>query len=246
MDQPFSGTATEAYKRSGIREAVEQVGGVMEIMASAKYTNVDFPKTSRDLRSLKIYQDILKFEKPAELLILRDIGDWKELAEKGRKVAARMSEETARLERVEAELGEITLGIKCGGSDTSSGVVSNPVAGIVADRIIQERGTAIFTETPEILGAEHVLARRAVTKDVADKVFKAARTTELRIEEMGVDLRGSEPTPANIQGGTHHHRGKVTRGDNKGRKCPLAGCSKLWRKTIRQGALFYGWAGSNR
>jgi len=149
----------------------------------------------------RIYQDILKFEKPAELLILRDIGDWNELAEKGRKVAARMSEEAARLERVEAELGEITLGIKCGGSDTTSGVVSNPVAGIVADRIIQEGGTAIFTETPEILGAEHVLARRAVTKDVADKVFEAARTTERRIEEMGVDLRGSEPTPANIQGG---------------------------------------------
>jgi len=149
----------------------------------------------------KIYEDVLKFEKPVELLILRDIGDWNELIEKGKKVAARMSEEASGLKREEAELGEITLGIKCGGSDTSSGVVSNPVAGVVADRIIQEGGTAIFTETPEILGAEHVLARRAVTKDVAERVFEAAKSTEKRVKEMGVDLRGSEPTPANIQGG---------------------------------------------
>ena len=60
MDQPFSGTAANAYKQSGIKDAVEQVGGVMEVMASAKYTNFDFPKTSRDLRSLKVYQDIMK------------------------------------------------------------------------------------------------------------------------------------------------------------------------------------------
>ena len=60
MDQPFSGTANIAYQRSGIKDAVEKVGGVMEIMANAKYVNVDFPTSSRDLRSLKIYQDIMK------------------------------------------------------------------------------------------------------------------------------------------------------------------------------------------
>lgn len=59
MDQPFSGTANEAYKRSGIRDAIEKVGGVMEIMANAKYVNVDFPN-GRDLKSSKVYQDILK------------------------------------------------------------------------------------------------------------------------------------------------------------------------------------------
>ncbi len=59
MDQPFSGTAVEAYKRSGIRDAVEKVGGLMEIMANAKYVSVDFP-SGRDIKSWKVYQDILK------------------------------------------------------------------------------------------------------------------------------------------------------------------------------------------
>lgn len=149
----------------------------------------------------KIYGDIVEFEKPVELFTLRDIGDWNEVVEKGRNAAERMAREAAALRREEAGFGEMTLGIKCGGSDTTSGVVSNPVAGFVADRIIREGGTVIFTETPEILGAEHVLARRAVNKEVAARVLKAAETTERRVKEMGVDLRGSEPTPANIQGG---------------------------------------------
>jgi uncharacterized protein (DUF362 family) len=59
MDQPFSGTAVEAYKVSGIREAVERAGGQMEIMASAKYVTVDFPN-ARDIKSWQVYQDILQ------------------------------------------------------------------------------------------------------------------------------------------------------------------------------------------
>jgi uncharacterized protein (DUF362 family) len=59
MDQPFSGTAAEGYKVSGIRDAVERAGGQMEIMASAKYAPLNFPN-GRDLKAAKVYQDILK------------------------------------------------------------------------------------------------------------------------------------------------------------------------------------------
>lgn len=60
MDLPFSGTATEAYRVSGIREAVEHAGGQMEVMSQAKYVDVKFPTTSRDLKTWKVYPDILK------------------------------------------------------------------------------------------------------------------------------------------------------------------------------------------
>ncbi len=60
MDQPFSGVAVEAYKNSGIRAAVERVGGQMEIMSAAKYAAVTFPAAARDLKSSKVYQDVLK------------------------------------------------------------------------------------------------------------------------------------------------------------------------------------------
>jgi altronate dehydratase large subunit len=149
----------------------------------------------------KIYQDIQKLDKPVELLTLEEVEDWDELVRRGRNAAQRMSDQASAQLREEAALGEMSLAIKCGGSDATSGVVSNPVAGFVADRIISEGGTVVFTETPEILGAEHVLAKRAVNKAVAERVLAAAKNTERRIMEMGVDLRGSEPTPANIAGG---------------------------------------------
>lgn len=60
MDQPFSGTALAAYTKSGIRDAVEKVGGEMEVMSAAKFINVNFPATARDLKAWRIYQDILK------------------------------------------------------------------------------------------------------------------------------------------------------------------------------------------
>jgi uncharacterized protein (DUF362 family) len=60
MDQPFSGTAAEAYKRSGIREAVERAGGQMEIMSAMKYITANFAAPARDLKTWKVYQDILK------------------------------------------------------------------------------------------------------------------------------------------------------------------------------------------
>jgi uncharacterized protein (DUF362 family) len=59
MDLPINATPLEAYKRSGIREAVEKAGGEMEIMSAAKYVMTSFPATARDIKSLKIYQDIL-------------------------------------------------------------------------------------------------------------------------------------------------------------------------------------------
>jgi len=149
----------------------------------------------------KIYQDIQELDKPVELLMLKEVEDWDELVRRGRDAVHRISEVASKQQREETELGEMNLAIKCGGSDTTSGVVSNPVAGFVADRIISEGGTVVFTETPEILGAEHVLAKRAINKAVAERVLAAARNTERRVMEMGVDLRGSEPTPANIAGG---------------------------------------------
>lgn len=148
-----------------------------------------------------VYERLREFKKPVSLVTLRDQGDFDAVVREGRSAAAKMVRDAAAQTRETGDLSDLVLALKCGGSDTTSGVVSNPVTGLVADRVIEAGGTAVFTETPEILGAEHVLANRAVNRDVAAKVIGAAESMERRITAMGVDLRGSEPTPANIQGG---------------------------------------------
>lgn len=93
------------------------------------------------------------------------------------------------------------FGVKCGGSDATSGVASNAALGEAVDRIIEAGGTAIFSETTEILGAEHILARRAVNEDVAKKLFRAVQQNEDMAMAAGVDLLGVNPVPDNIRGG---------------------------------------------
>jgi altronate dehydratase large subunit len=186
----------------------------------------------------RIYQDIQKLDKPVELLTLKDLEDWDEMVRRGRKAAQNMSDQASKQGREEAELGEMSLAIKCGGSDTTSGVVSNPVAGYVADRIISEGGTVVFTETPEILGAEHVLAKRAINEAVAERVLEAAKTMEHRIMEMGVDLRGSEPTPANIAGGLTTIEEKSLGAIVKAGNAPLQGVLDYGERPPRSGLYF--------
>ena len=186
----------------------------------------------------KVYQKIIKFEKPVEVFTLQDVGSWDEVVGRGRKAAQKMAKAASELKRDEADLGDMTVGIKCGGSDTTSGVVSNPVAGFVADHIIGKNGTVVFTETPEILGAEHVLAKRAINKDVADKVFEAAENTERRITEMGVDLRGSEPTPANMAGGLTTIEEKSLGAIIKAGRAPLQGVLNYGERPSGKGLYF--------
>lgn len=93
------------------------------------------------------------------------------------------------------------FGVKCGGSDATSGVASNAAIGEAVDRIIEMGGTAIFSETTEILGAEHILARRAINEDVAKKIYRAVEANEKMAMDAGIDLLGVNPVPDNIRGG---------------------------------------------
>lgn len=99
------------------------------------------------------------------------------------------------------ELKDLIFGVKCGGSDATSGVASNAAVGEAVDRIIEAGGTAIFSETTEILGAEHILARRAVNEEVAKKIYCAVQENERFAMAAGVDLLGVNPVPDNIRGG---------------------------------------------
>jgi altronate dehydratase large subunit len=186
----------------------------------------------------KLYQDACAFNKPVKLFTLKTEGDWDAIVKKGQRIVKQMADEAASEKRKDADIGELTLGLKCGGSDTTSGLVSNPVTGFVADKVITAGGTTIFTETPEILGAEHILARRAVNKQVGNQIIDFAKLTEKRITEMGVDLRGSEPTPANIQGGLSTIEEKSLGAIIKAGSSPLKGALKYGERPESAGSYF--------
>jgi altronate dehydratase large subunit len=109
--------------------------------------------------------------------------------------------DASEIKREPADISDFIFGLKCGGSDTTSGIASNPAVGVATDLIIERGGTAIFSETTEIIGAEHILARRAASNDVKKRIFEVAKFNEMLAISEGIDLVGTNPVPDNIRGG---------------------------------------------
>ncbi len=95
----------------------------------------------------------------------------------------------------------LIVGLECGGSDATSGLIANPVVGLVTDQLVALGATVILSETTEMIGAEHLLAARASDPAIGDRLLACVQAMEERALAMGNDIRGSQPTPGNIAGG---------------------------------------------
>lgn len=148
-----------------------------------------------------VAEEIAKTGKRVEYLIIQENEGTINTEAKGTKIVREMVEELSLMKKEEIDISEIVISIECGGSDTTSGLASNPAVGYVSDKVVDLGGTSIFSETTEFIGAEHILAKRAVNPEVAEKIIKIVADCEKKANTMGVDMRGGQPTPGNIQGG---------------------------------------------
>jgi len=139
--------------------------------------------------------------KPIERINIQELGGTSAAIAAGINAAQRLVMAISGLQRETVDMSRFVMGIKCGASDTTSGVASNPVIGYVADRIVDLGGTVIFGETTEFIGAEHILQRRAKNPHVASEIARIVTEMENRAKAIGVDMRKGQPTPGNIEGG---------------------------------------------
>jgi len=149
----------------------------------------------------EIGEGIAKSRKPVEVLTIMGSNGYQDVLDRGFAAARRMVSQASQMQRKPFGLGHLTLGVKCGASNATSGIAGNPATGRVFDRLIAEGGSAIFSETTEVIGATHLLAARAVNEEVARRLQEAVDRMEARIKATGEDIRGSQPTRGNIQGG---------------------------------------------
>nr|MDO8063818.1 UxaA family hydrolase [Candidatus Freyrarchaeum guaymaensis] len=145
--------------------------------------------------------EIAKSGKPVEQINIQDEGGSLKAIQRGGEILLDMADELLSVEREPCGLSELVLGTECGGSDATSGLASNPAVGVVADMVVDAGGTVILPESSEWIGAEHILASRAVNDDVARKCYEVVDYYVKRAMEMGIDFRGAQPTPGNIAGG---------------------------------------------
>jgi altronate dehydratase large subunit len=145
---------------------------------------------------------LARSEKPCASLALDDCGhDALTLSDRGIRAGAALAREISRQRRQPAPSAALFLAFECGRSDPSSGLVSNPLVGRIADRMVDSGGRAAIGETLEWLGAEHLLAARATTPAVGQAIVDAVRRREAMAVAAGLDLLGHNPGPTNIDAG---------------------------------------------
>jgi altronate dehydratase large subunit len=153
------------------------------------------------LSPLEVQEAIVPSGKRVDVIVIQDIGGSRKTVALGRRIAKEMREGAAKLNREPVPLNELILGTECGGSDYTSGLASNPAVGAACDMLVAEGGTVILSETPELIGAEHLLAKRARTPEIAKQVLEAVAWWEQRAIAAGENIRKANPAPGNIAGG---------------------------------------------
>ncbi len=146
-------------------------------------------------------EDIAKNGVEVACVVIQDEGGSINAVAKGLKLGREMLSKISELQREECDASELILGLECGGSDAWSGLAGNPVAGGASDLLIEHGGTSILSETQEVIGAEHILARRASDPAVAEKLLGMVRRAEQGALSHGFDIRLANPTPGNREGG---------------------------------------------
>lgn len=139
--------------------------------------------------------------KPLGRFVIQEEGGTTNTIQKASFYAQELVREASLCTRKKVDISDIILGTECGGSDTTSGIAANPALGNVCDKIINLGATAILTETTELIGAEHILAKRAINDKIRNKILKIVKDYEKHLKLSGQDLRRGQPGPGNKKGG---------------------------------------------
>jgi altronate hydrolase len=131
---------------------------------------------------------------------IQDSGGTAKTVVRGIELVEWMLEEANRVQRQPVPASHITVGLQCGGSDGYSGISANPALGAAVDRLVRHGGTAILSESPEVYGGEHLLTRRAVSKQVADKLLARLSWWEDYCARNGQQM-DNNPSAGNKAGG---------------------------------------------
>ena len=148
----------------------------------------------------KIADSIAETGKRVEAVSIEGSGDLKTI-EKASRIARDMVKESSEKRRKDFDVSNLVVSTKCGESDTTSGLASNPTVGVVFDRLVDEGATVIFGETSELTGAESYVAKKCATPELRKKFQKIFDDYQNDITKEGADLLGSQPTKGNIKGG---------------------------------------------
>lgn len=161
--------------------------------------------------------------KLAAQVVVQNVGSSLDAIMQGANYAADMLTTLSRIRSEPMVLSDFVIGMECGASDTTSGIIANPALGSIADRVIDGGGTVIFSETAELVGAEQLLVERAISPAVGERIMMIVDKVEQEARRRGSSLLGTNPSPDNIRGGLSSLEEKSLGAIIKGGTRPIQG-----------------------
>ncbi|MBS5788844.1 MAG: UxaA family hydrolase [Clostridioides difficile] len=153
------------------------------------------------IQAKHVAESIADTGKKVDYVVIQENGGTLKTVSKGAEIAGEMARVVSKEVRVEFNMSELIVALECGGSDPTSGIASNPSIGYASNRVVDEGGSTILSETTEVIGAEHLLAERFEDNSMREKFLMFVNDVEKRAIAMGEDLRSGQPTPGNKEGG---------------------------------------------
>lgn len=181
----------------------------------------------------------------AEIVAVQVAGGITQAYERVRELADRFAEEVNAAEREPVDVSELLVGLECGGSDAWSGLTANPALGVASDQLVDEGATVMLGETPEVIGAEHLLAARASSADVRRRLLDAVEAWEKHARRTGADARGAQPSPGNIEGGITTLEEKSFGALQKGGSSPLNEVIEIGTRPRQRGLVLMDTSGDD-
>ncbi|MBP7003655.1 UxaA family hydrolase [Amaricoccus sp.] len=170
-------------------------------------------------------------------MTIQQTGGTRRTVEKGVEMLREMAVKANEVARAPAPASALVVGLQCGGSDGYSGITANPALGKASDLLVAHGGTTILSETPEVYGAEHLLTRRAVSREVGEKLIERIKWWEDYTARSGGEM-DNNPSPGNKRGGLTTILEKSLGAVAKGGSAPMAGVYKYGEPIDTPGFVF--------
>ncbi len=174
---------------------------------------------------------------PVESFTIQDAGGTAAAIARGEELVRGMAADLRGTHREEVGVEELVLGLQCGGSDAWSGLTANPALGVASDLLLSVGGTSVLGETPEVYGAERMLAERAVNPEVGQALLDRIAWWEKYTAGQGTTMDGN-PSPGNKAGGITTILEKSLGAVAKGGHSPLAAVCEYAQLVPRPGLVF--------
>jgi len=201
--------------------------GVMMLGLGCEVAQIDFMMEAQGLKHSPRLQS----------MTIQDSGGTRKTVERGIAQLKEMLPAANAMQRTTVPASHLTLCLQCGGSDGYSGISANPALGAAADLLVRHGGTAILSETPEIYGAEHLLTRRAESREIGEKLIERIRWWEGYCERNGGSM-DNNPSPGNKKGGLTTILEKSLGAAAKGGTTNLRGVYKYAEPVDTKGFVF--------